>query len=130
MSNLQPDCDKEQISPLASHLSLRSRLGCLPSRSVKTCNALRGLFVLENESLWLLGPSHFVCAHGTTILTNREPSKLIGESAYFMPSRLGHGLLYSRKIGRRIKFGDLVVYITTAKLISAKFSYSHICDHP
>ena len=33
---------------------------------------------------------------------------------------------YSRKIWRRIKFGCLVVYITTAKLKSAKISYSHV----
>ena len=32
-----------------------------------------------------------VCAHGTTILTNREPSELV-EECIFMPSRLGHGL--------------------------------------
>ena len=32
---------------------------------------------------------------------------------------------YSRKIWRRIKFGGLAVYITTAKLKSAKISYSH-----
>ena len=33
---------------------------------------------------------------------------------------------YSRKIWRGIKFGGLAVYITTAKLKSAKISYSHI----
>ena len=37
-----------------------------------------------------------------------------------------HIILYSRKIWRRIKFGSLAVYITTAKLKSAKISYSHI----
>ena len=81
-----------------THLSLRSRLSGLPSRRVETCDVLRRSFVLENESLWPLGPSNLVCAHGKTILTNCELSKLIGESVYFMPSRLGHGLLYSRKI--------------------------------
>ena len=35
-------------------------------------------------------------------------------------------LPYSRKIWRGIKFGGLAVYITTAKLKSAKISYSHI----
>ena len=33
---------------------------------------------------------------------------------------------YSRKIWRGIKFGGLVVYITTAKLKSTKLFYSHI----
>ena len=33
---------------------------------------------------------------------------------------------YSRKIWRGTKFGGLAVYITTAKLKSAKISYSHI----
>ena len=33
---------------------------------------------------------------------------------------------YSRQIWQRIKFGGLVVYITTAKLKSAEISYSHI----
>ena len=33
---------------------------------------------------------------------------------------------YSRKIWQGIKFGGLAVYITTAKLKSAKISYSHI----
>ena len=46
---------------------------------------------------------------------------------------LCHGLfyiLYSWKIWWRIKFGSfkLAVYITTAKLKSAKISYSHIYD--
>ncbi|MCG8621854.1 MAG: hypothetical protein MJE68_07650 [Proteobacteria bacterium] len=35
-------------------------------------------------------------------------------------------LPYSRKIWRGIKFGGLAVYITTAKLKSAKISYLHI----
>ena len=35
-------------------------------------------------------------------------------------------LPYSWKIWRGIKFGGLLVYITTAKLKSAKISYSHI----
>ena len=35
-------------------------------------------------------------------------------------------ILYSRKIWRGIKFGGLAVYITIAKLKSAKISYSHI----
>ena len=33
---------------------------------------------------------------------------------------------YSRKIWQGIKFGSLAVYITTAKLKSAKMSYLHI----
>ena len=33
---------------------------------------------------------------------------------------------YSRKIWRGIRFGGLAVYIATAKLKSAKISYSHI----
>ena len=33
---------------------------------------------------------------------------------------------YSQKIWREIKFGGLVVYITIAKLKSAKISYSYI----
>ena len=33
---------------------------------------------------------------------------------------------YSWKIRREIKFGSLAVYVTTAKLKSAKLSYSHI----
>ena len=37
-----------------------------------------------------------------------------------------HMILYSRKIWRGIKLGGLVIYITTAKLKSAKISYSYI----
>ena len=37
-----------------------------------------------------------------------------------------HDTVYSRKIWRGIKFGGLVICITTAKLKSAKISYSHI----
>ena len=38
-------------------------------------------------------------------------------------------VLYSRKIWRGIKFGGLAVYMTTAKLKSAKISYLHIYIH-
>ena len=34
---------------------------------------------LKNASLWLLDPGSLICAYGTTILTNREPSELVGE---------------------------------------------------
>ena len=59
-------------------LSLCSRLGGLPSRPVKMRGTLRHSLELENASLWPLGPGNLVCAHSTTILTNREPSKLVG----------------------------------------------------
>ena len=38
---------------------------------------------LENASLWPLGPGNLVCAHGTTILTNRESSELVGERIFY-----------------------------------------------
>ena len=38
-------------------------------------------------------------------------------------------ILYSWKIWQEIKFGSLAVYITNAKLRSAKISYSHIHVH-
>ena len=38
---------------------------------------------LENASLGPLGPGNLVCAHGTTILTNRESSKLVGERIFY-----------------------------------------------
>ena len=38
---------------------------------------------LENASLWPLGPGNLVCTHGTTILTNRESSELVGEHIIF-----------------------------------------------
>ena len=64
-------------------LSLRSRLelGGLLSRPLETCDASRRS--LENASLWPLGPGNLVCAHGTTILTNREPSELVGEHIFY-----------------------------------------------
>ena len=39
-----------------------------------------------------------------------------------------YNIPYSWKYWRGIKFGGLAVYITTAKLKSAKISYSRICD--
>ena len=76
MSNLPPDHDKEQISPLAS---LEARW---PAE--QACrNARRLRRSLENASLWPLGPGNLVCAHGTTILTNRESSELVGERIFY-----------------------------------------------
>ena len=37
---------------------------------------------LENASLWPLGHGTLVCAHGTTILTNHEPSELVGDRIF------------------------------------------------
>ena len=62
-------------------LSLRLRLSGQLSRSLEMRGALRGL--LENASLWPLGHDTRVCAHGTTILTNREPSELVGECIFY-----------------------------------------------
>ena len=38
---------------------------------------------LKNASLWPLGPGNLVCAHGTTILTNRESSELVGDRIFY-----------------------------------------------
>ena len=38
---------------------------------------------LENASLCSLGHGTLVCAHDTTILTNHEPSKLVGERIFY-----------------------------------------------
>ena len=67
------------------HLSLRSRLGGLPSRPVEMSGTLRHSLKLdhENASLWPIGPGNLVCAHGTTILTNYEPSKLVEECIFY-----------------------------------------------
>ena len=44
---------------------------------------LRRSLELENASLWLLGLGNLVCAHGTTILTNRDSSELVGERIFY-----------------------------------------------
>ena len=62
-------------------LSLRSRLSGLLSRSLETRGAWR--CSLENASLWPLGHDTLVCAHGTTILINCEPSELVGERIFY-----------------------------------------------
>ena len=47
-------------------------------------NARRFRRSLENASLWPLGlGSDLVCAHGTTIVTNRESSELVGERIFY-----------------------------------------------
>ena len=60
------------------HLSHCSRVGGLLSRSLEIHGASHRS--LENASL---APrpamTHFIFAHGTTILTNREPSEHVGE---------------------------------------------------
>ena len=58
-----------------------SRLSGLLSRSLKTRGALCCLF--ENVSLWPLGHDTLLCAHGTIILTNHEPSELVGECIFY-----------------------------------------------
>ena len=65
-------------------LLLRSRrLSGLPSRPVETRSALRCSPELKNASLWPLGPGNLVCAHGTTFLTNCEPSELVEEGVLY-----------------------------------------------
>ena len=71
--NLPPDYDKEQTSPLAS---LKAQW---PAE--QTCpNAWR---YAPYASLWPLGPGTLVCAHGTTILTNREASELVAVHIFY-----------------------------------------------
>ena len=80
MLNLPSGYDKEQILPLAS---LEAQW---PAEQASR-NAWRFVpFARECVSMATL-----VCAHGTIILTNREPSELV-EERIFVPSRLGHGL--------------------------------------
>ena len=66
------------------HLSLRPRIGGLPRRPVET----RGACAARSSSrmhlyAWPLGPGNLVCAHDTTILTNRESSELVGERIFY-----------------------------------------------
>ena len=77
-SNLPPDHDKEQISPL---VSLEARWPA--KQACQNARHLRHSLELENASLWPLGSGNLVCAHGTTILTNRESSELVGEHVFF-----------------------------------------------
>ena len=63
--------DKEKTSPLAL---LEARW---PTE--QAYRSLRRSLELENASLWPLGPGNLICAHGTTILTNRESSELVEE---------------------------------------------------
>ena len=81
MSNLPPDHDKEQISPLVS-LEARwpAEQACQNARRLRR---LRRSLELENASLWPLGLGNLVCAHGTTILINRESSELVGERIFY-----------------------------------------------
>ena len=79
-SNLPPDYDKNR-----PQLLLRLRLSGLLSRPLKTRGTPRCL--LKNASLWPLGHGTLVCAHGTTILTNCEPSRL-GHRVYKKNVRL------------------------------------------
>ena len=58
-SNLPPDYDKDHTSPLT------------------LCCSLKSVY------LWPLGHGIFVCTHGTTILTNREPSEVVGERIFY-----------------------------------------------
>ena len=50
---------------------------------LKRRGALRRSLELKNASLWPLVPGNLVCAHGTTILTNREPSELVEERIFY-----------------------------------------------
>ena len=50
------------------------------SRPLEKCSA--SCCLLENVSLYSLGHGTLVCAHDTTILTNHEPSKLVGERIF------------------------------------------------
>ena len=75
-SNLPPDYDKEQTSPFAS---LKARL---PTEQASR-NAQRfAPFARECVSM-PLGPGILFCAHGTTILTNCEPSELVRECIFY-----------------------------------------------
>ena len=92
MSNLPPDHDKEQTSPLAS---LEARWPT--EQACQNARHLRRSLELENASLWPLGPGNLVCAHSTTILTNHESSELVGERIFYA-LQVGHGLY--KKIDR------------------------------
>ena len=87
--------DHQTMTKNRPRLSLRLRLGGLPSRPVEMsstlCHSLKLKY--DNASLWPIGPGNLVCAHGTTILTNCEPSKLVGECIFYaLQARLGHRL--------------------------------------
>ena len=75
-SNLPPDYDKEQTSPLASLEAWWPAEQASQMRGTLRCS-------LENSSLWPLGHGTLVCAHGTTILTNCESSELVGEHIFY-----------------------------------------------
>ena len=69
--------EKEQTLPLAS---LEARWPA--EQACRNARHLRRSLELENASLWPLGSGNLVCAHGTTILTNRESSELVGERIF------------------------------------------------
>ena len=58
---------------VACRAGLLKRTALAPLARAQECNA----------SLWPLGPSNLVCAHSTTILTNRESSELVGERIFY-----------------------------------------------
>ena len=69
--NLPSDYDKEQTSPLAS-------LKAWWPAEQASQNAQRFVpFARECVSMTL------ICAHGTTMLTNCEPSELVGERIFY-----------------------------------------------
>ena len=72
MSNLPPDYDKEQTSSLAS---LEAHWPAEQASQNVRCFAP---FVRECISMAIL-----VCAHGTAILTNREPCELVAERVLY-----------------------------------------------
>ena len=77
-SNLPPNHDKEQTSPLASlEVQWPAEQACQSARRLH-CS-----LELENAFLWPLGSGNLVCAHGTTILTNCESSELVEEHIFY-----------------------------------------------
>ena len=101
MSDLPPDYEKEQTSSLAS---LEARW---PAEQASQNTRRFVPFIQVRECISM---ATLVCAHGTAILTNREPCELVAE-CIFMPSRLGHGL-YKKNDVWKIFF---VVYTCSIK---------------
>ena len=91
MSNLPPDYGKQQTSPLASlKAQWPAEQACRKARHFAPLTQARECVSMA------LGPGNLVCAHGTTILTNREPSELVEECVFYAPT--GYDTDYIRKL--------------------------------
>ena len=77
--------DIESMTRPQQRADITSRFarGSMAEQACQNLRCLRRSLTLENASLWPLGPGNIVCAYGTTILTNRESSELVGERIFY-----------------------------------------------